>query len=324
MDTSSQWFDYLHNTRSLSPDVIKEAKLTNQLGRLRIPIIDQNGEELFAKLRRPQHATWGPKYMYEKGSHATLYGLHFSDLGGPLVLAEGELEVLALRTLGVQAYSSTGGAMTFKSEWLELLPPDRPIIILFDNDDAGIKGAIKVAQMIGVGSYTWVPPMYGKDVGDILQSQELLMVKNVLFDPERIVTFDVRSHNQATRNAVYKKLTDQAKMLDQSIGKKFLLELAFQYRPIKKVKRKWSDGDSNMDSLIERARHYPIENLLPIQPNQKICCLWHREKTPSLHLWRDNRLFCYGGCNKMYDAIAVYMKLYDVKFKDAVEALNRM
>jgi len=324
MDTTSQWFHYLTGTRGLSPQVIKEARLSEELGRLRIPIIDKDGNELFAKLRRPPESQTGPKYMYQKGANAYLYGLHFSDLGGASYLCEGEIDVLAMRTIGLNAFTSTGGAMTFKAEWLDLLPKDRPVIIMFDNDETGIKGAIKLAQLLQVGSYTWVPPIHGKDVGDMLMHLSTIQCRNIIIDPERNLSFDLTSHNQVTRANVYKQLTGKAQAIEQSVGKRFLLELAFLYRKQKAKKPNWSAGDAVFASAIERAKHYPIENLLPVQPGKKICCLWHDERTPSMHLWKDNKLFCYGGCNKMYDSIAVYMKLHNVTFLEAVDALNRM
>lgn len=324
MDTSSQWFQYLNITRGLSPQVIKEARLSEELDRLRIPILDKDGTELFAKLRRPPDRTTGPKYTYQKGAKAYLYGTHFTDLGGPSYLTEGEIDVLAMRTLGFNAFTSTGGAMTFKAEWLDLLPAGRPVIIMFDNDDTGIKGAVKLAQFMQTGNYTWVPPMYGKDIGDMLTVLEPQQCRKIVSDQKRILPFDLTCHNHATRRHVYKTLTAQAQSLEQSVGKRFLLELAFHYRPQKPTKHSWSAGNAEFTSAIERAKHYPITNLLPINVNQKIPCLWHEEKTASLHLWRDNKLFCHGGCNKMYDAISVYMKLHNVKFLEAVDALNRM
>jgi len=92
MDTKNKWFDYLHNTRQLSEDVIFEAQLSDDKGWLRIPIFDEAGNELFSKRRRPLEIEDGPKYIYETGSKATLYGVNFSDLGGANYFVEGELD----------------------------------------------------------------------------------------------------------------------------------------------------------------------------------------------------------------------------------------
>jgi DNA primase len=323
MDTTSKWFDYLHNTRMLSDEVIREAQLGEDLGRLRIPIFDMYGNELYAKLRRPHDSEVGPKYIYETGATAALYGTNFSDLGGPNIYVEGEMDALAMRTLGLNAFSSTGGAMTFKAEWLGMVAPDRANVICFDNDETGIKGAIKLAKLLQVGSYTWVPPMYGKDISDLVMAVGITKAREIITDPERQVPFDLRAKNTAEFKQVVQKLGNYAHHMEVSIGQKFLLQLAFDYRMEHKPRQK-APRHPNVENAVQNAKAYPIENLLPFR-QRKHKCLWHNEKTASLHLYKDNHVFCHGSCNRQFDAIDVYMKLNPgVTFIQAVEALNHL
>lgn len=74
--------------------------------------------------------------------------------------------------------------------------------------------------------------------------------------------------------------------------------------------------------MIERAKEYPVENLVDIPKNRAICCLWHDEKTPSLHLSRNNKLRCYGSCGKSFDSIDTYRQLHGATFHEAVRALS--
>lgn len=321
MDTSSSWFTYLTETRQLSPDVIKEAKLGEELKRLRIPIFDTYGEEMFAKLRRPPNSDVGPKYLYEKGSSASLYGHSFTDLGGPIYWMEGELEVLAMRTMGLMACSGTGGAMTFKPEWLNYFH-NREHIILFDNDETGFKGALKLAMQMKVGTFCWVPPMYGKDVGDLIVTMGPTKAKKILTDPTRNVSFNISGPRISDKRQQKAMLGKQAQALPQCLGKQFLLELAFllqqEIKP-KKPKRQ----HPNVTNAVEHAKQYPIEHLVQFT-RRKAKCLWHEEKTPSLHLYPDNHLFCHGSCDRAYDAIDVYQKLHGCSFMQAVEDLNKL
>ncbi len=71
---------------------------------------------------------------------------------------------------------------------------------------------------------------------------------------------------------------------------------------------------------IERAKQYPIENLIKFQ-NKKAKCIWHNEKSPSLHLYPDNNVFCFG-CGKGGDAIDVKMQLDSISFTEAVNILK--
>lgn len=71
---------------------------------------------------------------------------------------------------------------------------------------------------------------------------------------------------------------------------------------------------------IEKAREYPIDNILPPGRGNRHC-LWHNDKTPSMSITKHNKVYCHG-CRKHGDAIDVYQAIYGVSFKDAVEALQ--
>lgn len=71
---------------------------------------------------------------------------------------------------------------------------------------------------------------------------------------------------------------------------------------------------------IERARQYPIENFMKFQ-QKKAKCIWHDEKTPSMHLFPDNHVHCFG-CGKWGDAIDVLMQIEGISFTQAVNKLK--
>jgi hypothetical protein len=237
------------------------------------------------------------------------------------ITVSGNCDALAVRTLGYNGYSSTGGALTFREEWLGMVPPGRENIILFDNDETGIKGAIKVAKMLKTGWFSWVPPLYGKDVSDLLMTVGADQAREIL--KTKLVRFELNLQNNKSAKETEKTLRDNAKGLDNSVGKKFLLDLAFDIHMENKapVKRK---HHPNVDNAVANAKAYPIENLLKFR-NKKTKCLWHKENTPSLHLYPDNHVYCHGGCAKQFDSIAVYMQINPgVTFLEAVNALNNL
>ncbi len=86
-----------------------------------------------------------------------------------------------------------------------------------------------------------------------------------------------------------------------------------QFLPRKVQKRTGSE--------VEKAKQFPIQNLIKFNFQKKAPCPWHKEKSPSLHLYPDNHVHCFG-CSKTGDAIDVYMALSGAKFKDAVELLS--
>lgn len=108
-------------------------------------------------------------------------------------------------------------------------------------------------------------------------------------------------------------LLDTIKLLSREI-KKHEAELNFQNT------RK---GERITRADIERARAYPIENLLHNVRNGKTNCISgnHEDKHPSMDI-RNNFVYCYS-CGFQGDAILVYMKISSVNFITAVRTLAK-
>lgn len=81
----------------------------------------------------------------------------------------------------------------------------------------------------------------------------------------------------------------------------------------------WGD---NKKVSIEKAKDRPITDFLTPTPQGTFLCCWHKEKTPSLHYYKQgNRVHCFG-CNTGGDVIDVVKKLYNVDFLEAVSIIN--
>ena len=162
------------NARGVSDAVIDAHKLG--WGRfynkwwITIPIQDIYGAFRFFKLRQDPNAG-DDKITYPKGVEAQIYGWEtLTNLNNPLVICEGELDRLALLSKNIPAITSTHGAMTFKQEWCEKVGKGRKIYICYDNDDAGKKGAERVAKMVENGgneTYIITLPQEVGEGGDI-------------------------------------------------------------------------------------------------------------------------------------------------------------
>lgn len=330
LDTTKKWFNYLHLTRKIAVSVIGEAKLKVSENKLEIPIFDIDGNKLFSKYRKePWAESDAPKYTYEYGSHIALYGRHFKSQNQRLFLTEGEADVLALRTVGYDAYTSTGGAMSWQKDW----KVDRIPTVLFDNDETGINGAIKTILLLGEAYYSWIPPAYGKDVGDALEMKGKEFVQKLLEDPSRQIHIKVNDlTSKASIGRKKKEIQGVAKNMESSVGQKFMLglskkliELEKSYSP-KKIKNMPIDS-----TLRDRAKAYPIENLIKVGTHglekNKALCPFHQEKTPSFHVYPNNTGYCHGGCGKHYDVIDIYMEQNNLRgkdgFKQAIEELGR-
>ena len=81
--------------------------------------------------------------------------------------------------------------------------------------------------------------------------------------------------------------------------------------------------DRITDEMKERAKAYPINNLIEFQ-NGVALCFNHNEKTPSLHYYaKNNRAHCFGGCDLSFDSIDVLIIRDGFTFEEAVKELNR-
>ena len=156
---------YLHS-RGISDEIIEQQKLGyGQFygsGWITIPMRPHGEMEythfLLRKdpentnLKTPKTLSYPSKKSGAK-TESMLYGEYVQG-DEDLIICEGLLDCLSLLSLGVKALTSTGGASTFKNEWLipELLMAKR-IFVGYDNDDAGRKGADKVLRLLREAGY---------------------------------------------------------------------------------------------------------------------------------------------------------------------------
>lgn len=131
-----------------------------------IPIPDIYGAFQFFKLRQDPN-TGDDKITYPKGVEAQIYGWELlPNTTDKIVICEGELDRLALLSKNIPAITSTHGAMTFKQEWCEKVGKGRKIYICYDNDEAGRKGAERVARMVANGGNETHLITLPQEVGD--------------------------------------------------------------------------------------------------------------------------------------------------------------
>jgi len=82
-----------------------------------------------------------------------------------------------------------------------------------------------------------------------------------------------------------------------------------------------SRNDGITDSMIDRAREYPIESLIEVKRGKARCISGtHEDSRPSMSV-KNNRVFCFS-CGLNEDVIGVHMKLNDLSFFDSVGRLQ--
>lgn len=293
--------------RKITDTAIERFSLVWDNTKITIPIRDTSGVFLFNKYR---YFSGGAKYKYDAGSSATLFGTDVARGAKKIIITEGEFDAIALYGAGYAAVSGTGGCGTWRKEWADMIPADAEIIICYDNDDAGMRGAVHLLSYIPNAKVVFVPNEAGiKDITDYLVRGG--NVKGLFETAQHFVSLEEVEKDELRRTALWQSTT-----FHEEWKKRFAPP---RPNPIKR-KPMTESGDA-----ILRAKQYSIENLVSFGQSRKTKCVWHKESTASLHYYPEtNTVHCFGACAKSGDAIDVYRALYGVSFAQAVSDLNTL
>jgi len=337
------------NVRGITDAVIEANHLDWNGSQIVIPIFNPQGEFLFNKYRRdPLGPEDVPKYTYEKGASAQLFNAHKISSTPGVIICEGEMDVLRLEVEGYVAVSSTGGAGTFKDEWLPLLA-DKEICICFDNDEAGMKGATKLLTKLPA-KIVFIPRQEGiKDITDFLQSGRsfaslLINAESYPLLSEPVPEFkfikDVKAQIKKYSYLLEYLLVKERNAKNNSkpfvhfdyIRQLLLNAIDNLKREIRKMRyfKKPADIKDNDGRItnedVRRAKEVPIETLyagLLFKRNSLAVgkCPFHNETTASFTIYlTQNKFYCFG-CSAGTDAIDFIMRRDDCDFITAVRKL---
>jgi DNA primase len=319
---SVQWLKDHH----ISKEIAIEVGITLTRDRVSIPVRDRAGNILFRK-----HRLFGgtAKYLYEKGATANLFGQEQLDKHFTVVIAEGEADAMALRSLGIFAVSSTGGAGTFRAEWAEMLK-GKEVFICYDRDNAGAHGMLRVLRYIPGAYLVMLPPFKdatGKDVCDYLTTHTIEDFKQLLRDAlllplpdDSRKTYKAKQYRTLLRDLNAIRSTSNHFYIDYWV-KLFIAELHDLEKP------NWVTHHSakGTDDL-SRVRAYPIEQFVKFDARGAALCVFHKEKSPSMHLngartQMPNTVKCYS-CGKFGGVIDVVMSINSCTFAEAVKLIK--
>lgn len=332
--TREEWIKWLLEERHISAGTLIDAQLGIDVagGELTIPVFDEEGTYMFSKYRRSPWRDSGPKYRYAAGTKAALYGaelLKSLKKGEEIVITEGELDALALRSLGQPAVSTTGGSGTWKEEWSAMLAPFKPIIC-YDADKAGIEGALKVASTMPHAKIAWLHPDAGKDPTEVLSAKDGAGALGEFIAEAR--QYPVPGAEDPKR---LKKLSELVKvfreerrrMMQEPFGTPFHMDVAIEWaeREIAGEKKALTYKDRQMSGAmatqLDKARTFPIAKIIKVSREGFALCPFHEEDTGSLKVYKDNHSYCYGKCGKKFDAVDIYMKVRGCDYKQALKDL---
>ena len=301
--TTEQWMNWLVSKRHISEHVAEMNGIRFSDRGMTIPICDEKGKHVFNKYRRAPWLHSGPKYLYEKGSSARLFGAHIIRDVDTVYITEGECDAMAMQSLGFYAVSSTGGASTFLPEWKELLKAKR-VVLCYDSDAAGAKGALRVVDILGSAHIVFLPHKYGKDITDMLQARQ---GKELLTCLERTVdiTNDWRKSLEVLKSERTRYIQEY---LRSPSTVDMYIDLVYarieEDKPVRRTARPAANEDK-----IARANSYPLRKLVKVNSMGFAQCVSGcKDTTWSMKVYKDNHAYSFC-CGKRHDAISIYRAL---------------
>ena len=108
------------------------------------------------------------KYTSIYGSHVGIFNSDILLDAEQIVICEGEIDTMLLHQHGIRAVSSTGGAGSWKAEWAKFFTHIPEVFTLYDNDNAGRTGAMKIQASIRRAKVLTLPDGV-KDVGELFE-----------------------------------------------------------------------------------------------------------------------------------------------------------
>lgn len=302
MQFNNVFIDWL-KTNKISDEVCQKFHLSFN-DDIVIPVTDGDGNFLFNKYRRSPLKTDGAKYRYDVGGKVTLYGWNEAKSYQDILITEGEKDCLVAWSHNIPAVTSTGGAQSFQKDWASLFT-DKNIIVCLDNDGAGAEGMVRILDILPQAKILLLPDMPNvKDISDYVNVGGNL--HELIKTARHFSGIDEVTEDRFTRIALFKSV-----FFHDAYIKKHTKVVTY-------TKKATYSNDK-----VTNAKLYPIENLLEFKAC-KTNCLWHNERSASLHYYKKtNSCYCFG-CGKVADSIDVYIKKNNCSFKEAVEDLNRL
>lgn len=326
------------NGRGISDSIIEEYEVGWDGEKITIPVHDSEGKVLFYKYRRDPEREDGPKYKYDKGATSKLYGLKTLNKDrGHVVICEGEFDALCLMSQGIQAVSSTGGSQTWEKEWNKYLE-GLTVIICYDHDDAGFRGAYNTYAMVPGSAIAWLPKEVGEH-GDVTDYFTKLGKTTADF-----LKIDLQSYmlpRDWSELKTKKELSDRVKEYKTAIELimeearhtrsqwksdrhlQILLEIYMnKLTPLKRAIKYFYSGRKDMGAdRITRAKSVPIPQFVKFNRAGYAICIWHNEQTPSMYYYENqNRVKCFS-CSKLGDVIDVVQQIHRVGIQDALSII---
>ena len=169
--------------RNISKSTIDYVGVKENNGSVCFEYKNELGEHLANKYRRtkkPKNNN-APKMWFEKGTNVnTLFNMDKVNISEPLLITEGEFDCLSAIESGFKNTVSIPSGVNSTNEWITsnwtFIEQFEEVIIWFDNDEAGIKGAREVFNRLPNASVKIVRCEIANDINELLHKYGKLAI----------------------------------------------------------------------------------------------------------------------------------------------------
>lgn len=158
--------------RNISKDTIDYVGVKENNNCVVFEYRNELGEHLANKYRKTKKSE-GPKMWFEKGTNVnTLFNMDKINISEPLLITEGEFDCLSAIESGFKNAVSIPSGVNGTNEWITsnwtFIEQFEEVIIWFDNDEPGIKGAREVFNRLPNASVKIVRCEVANDINELL------------------------------------------------------------------------------------------------------------------------------------------------------------
>lgn len=250
--------------RKISEDTLKKYNVTyNENKEIQLPYY-KNGELVNIKYRT--NLGNGKKtFRQEKDTEKTFYGMDLVDKNNPLVIVEGEMDVLALAEVGIYAVSVPQGGSDSKLECIEncweWFKEFKEFVIAVDNDEVGDKLKNTLINRLGKENCKIVSWGNFKDANEVLIAGEDLasyIANAVQLNPEGLSMY------YDSFDSIYKSIFEEDKEFYNTGWKKLDNFIKIRTGHLMIVTGYPSRGKSTFvdNLLVNLAKKYDLKHLI--------------------------------------------------------------
>jgi DNA primase len=147
-EESKPALNFLIEKRGLTAELLNKFLIGYNGRAITIPFFNETGNELLCIKYFDYNFSSGEKHVTAYGK-ANLFGLNHLESGNQksVIICEGEIDAMVMHGLGYTAVSGSAGAGAWRNNWNKYMV-NKDIIICYDSDKAGRKGACKVVNAL--------------------------------------------------------------------------------------------------------------------------------------------------------------------------------